>query len=198
LGYLFGHGSVVKNDLAHVSGQFVKVLLPYSETGHLLNSRSQTTGRRKAFIIGRPLVVNDDIVLFQPLCDLRSLSITDPNDNLVGLRISDSWISLYLQPMILQSTGESLGIGNHGLLVVQFEGVHLIGCQEKTQECPQMMVAEASGENTAPDGVPQLLVLRPFGHVAGDHAALGTKVGLMSRACDDIYTFFERFGSVVR
>jgi len=42
-----------------------------------------------------------------------------------------------------------------------------------------MMIAQASRKDSACNGIPKLLVLSSFRHVAGDNAPLGTEEGFM-------------------
>ena len=90
----------MEDHLADVIRQFIKIVFLHSESRHLLDPHSQATGRGKSLIIRCALIIDDDIVLFEPIGYFRAFRIAHPDDYLVRLRVPEGRVSFDSQPPI--------------------------------------------------------------------------------------------------
>ena len=60
-------------------------------------------GGREALLVGRGLVVADDVVVLQPAGDLRAAAVADVDDHLVRLGVVDGRVAGDVQPGVVQS-----------------------------------------------------------------------------------------------
>ena len=105
----------------------------HSEAGHLGHPHAQGAGGSETLFIRSRLVVQDNIVVFQPPGNLGTPGITDIDNHLVGLGIVDVRIAGHVQAAILQGQGESLGVGDDSRLIFIFEGIHFVGGHQQAQ-----------------------------------------------------------------
>ncbi len=80
----------------------------------------------------------------------------------MGFGEIDCRVARHVEPALLQSTRECLGVGHYPGLVLILEMVHLIGRQEEPQEGAEMVIGHTAGESPAPHGFPQLVAFLVF------------------------------------
>ena len=103
--------------VGHQLGQTVKLLRPEAEAGHLARTHAQRAGGGEALLVGRGLVVDDDVVLLQAAGDFGAGAVADGDQNLVRLGVVVGGIAADLQPRGLQGPGKALGVADNGGLL---------------------------------------------------------------------------------
>ena len=161
----------------------VRKLLPAeAEAGHFVYAHAQRAGGSEALLVGRGLIVADDVVLLEPLRDLRASGVADADNDLMRLGVAHGRVARHVKPLGLQAGGEALRVLDHGPLVFVLEGVHLIRGHQLAEQRSEVMVGDAAGEGARFDRLPEapFEVLRLVIHA--DHAALRAEEGLVRRA----------------
>ena len=89
----------------------------HAEARHLGDAQAQGAGGGEALLVGRRLVVADDVVVLEAAGDLGARAVADPHDDLVGLGVVDRRVARDVQPGVVQRHGERLGVARSPALV---------------------------------------------------------------------------------
>ena len=129
---VFGHGVldrfVPNDDIGQVSRQLVEILLLHPEARHFLDAHPDPARFQEGFVVGKSLVVSDDVVLLQtPGDDLPRAEGLDPDEHLVRFGEPVGRVSLDGDAFVFERPGERLRVGFHLALELGLEFVHFVG-----------------------------------------------------------------------